>query len=223
MATSLNELMRGFKNSFLFKGKTARRIVGKKKNSLMESLAIPVRSGNGNSKNKDEKEGAFFAGSREWSDGKAEWYEICPPLKHRMPDGSIQEFDHVLIAHVDGKTMAYGSYSEGYVADYSQRELYSEKGDVSNEKVLDILGYSFEGDAEIVKMTKETGLKSSEKYEKYEDGEDEDDDEDEDSETPEGETGTPEPHETKTPEAEETGSPEPEEDDDEDDDEDDED
>jgi hypothetical protein len=160
MATSLNELMRGFKNSFLFKGKTAKRVVGKKKNSLMESLVV-TSGGN----EKEEKEGAFLAGSREWSDGKAEWFEICPPVKHRMPDGTIEEFHHILIAHVDGKTLAYGSGDEGIVYSYQDRELYSEKGDVSNEKVLDILGYSFEGDADVVRSTKETGKKSSEKYE----------------------------------------------------------
>ena len=212
--TSLQELMQGFKNSFLFKGKTARRIVGKKKNSLMESLAVT------DSEKKPDKEGAFFAGSREWSDGKAEWYEVCPPIKHRMMDGSIEEFDHVLIAHADDKTVAFGSCTGGHVYNFSERELYSKDGDVSNEKVLDVLGYSFEGDAETVVNTKESGLKSSEKYERYEDEKYGDEDEDEDDspepsetpeadETPEGETGTPEPHETET--------PEPDEDDDEDD------
>ena len=199
--TSLQELMQGFKNSYLFKGKTARRIVGSKKNSLMESLAVT------DSEKKPDKEGAFFAGSREWSDGKAEWYEICPPIKHRMYDGTIEEFDHVLIAHADDKTMAFGSHSGGQVYDFSNRELYSKDGDVSNEKVLDVLGYSFEGDAETVVNTKESGLKSSEKYEKYEDGEDDSESPEpsetpEPDETPEGETGTPEPHETDTPEPE---------------------
>jgi len=205
MATSLNELMQGFKNSFLFKGKTAKRVVGPKKSQLMESIAEPMSTSS--KKSGDGKEGAFFAGSREWSDGKAEWYEICPPIKHRMPDGSVDEFDHVLIAHVDGKTMAYASCMSGHVYNFTDRELYSKEGDVSNEKVLDILGYSFEGDAETVVVSKEEGLKSAKKYEKYEDGK---------SETPESETPesyTPESEdESYTPESEDSDSPEPEDD-----------
>lgn len=202
--TKISDLHEAFRNSFLFKGKTARKISGHKAKKLTESLVASDSGPVG----KDKKDGAHMAGSRIWGDGEATWYEMVPPVVQRQVDGTVSRHDYIVISRVDGKTRAFGSNGDGTVWEPYKHELFSEKGDVSCEEIMQILGYKIGDDADSVMITKEKGTKSVESYEEYEDEKD-----DEESETPEGETGTPEPHETKTPEAEETGSPEPEDDD----------
>ena len=208
-STSLNDLMTGFKNSFLFRGKTATRLGGKRVKKLQESLAAV------DSRESKKEDGAHLSGSREWNDGKAEWYEVVPSISYRKPDGTLMQYDFILISRVDGKTCAYGSGCGGEVWNPAESKLISKKGDVSSEDIFDILGYKIGEESSTVVHTKESGAESVESYEKYEDEENDEDSETPESETPEsetpeGETGTPEPHETKTPEAEETESPEPE-------------
>lgn len=204
--TTMKEIKKAFMNSYLFKGKTATRVSDAKTKSLNESVVATESS----KKDKNKKDGAYLTGERTWGDGSAVWYEMVPPLVYRQVDGTTRSYEYVLISRVDDKTRAYGAGGDGNVWSPNENELYSEKGDIDCETIMKTLGYKMRGDNETVTRTHEEGSESLESYEEYEDEKDEE----EESETPEGETGTPEPHETKTPEAEETGSPEPEEDDD---------
>lgn len=189
------KIVKNFRKNMLTNKKNARRIDPKNERGFIsESLNISTSS--------KKTDGAHKAGSREWNDGEAIWYEMVPPVIYRNVDGTTQEFSYVLISRVDGMTRAYGAESNGNVWQPSDVELYSEHGDKSCEDVMSILGYSIAGDTDTVVDTKETGAKSVESYEEYED------EKYEEEETPEGETGTPEPHETKTPEPEETDEPE---------------
>ncbi len=206
--TTMKEIKKAFLNSYLFKGKTATRVSDSKAKRLSESLVVP----DGSKQDKNKKDGAYLSGERTWGDGSAIWYEMVPPLVHRRVDGYTETFEYILVSRVDGMTRAYGACGDGRVWSPNENELYSEKGEIDCETIMKTLGYKMRGDNETVTKTKEEGAESVESYEEYED--EKYGNEDEESETPEGETGTPEPHETKTPEAEETGSPEPEEDDD---------
>lgn len=197
--TTMKDIKKAFMNSYLFKGKTATRVLDAKAKRLSESLVTTDNS----KKDKNKKDGAYLTGERTWGDGSAVWYEMEPPLVYRKIDGTTETYEYVLVSRVDGKTRAYGASSDGTVWSPPNSELYSEKGDIDCETIMKTLGYKMRGDNETVLRTKEEGSESLESYEEYEDEKDE-----------EEESETPEPEESETPEPEETKSPEPEEEDD---------